>query len=189
MKFTSLILLLATARSALVRPARPLRTAPSVTLHRTPAPVAVSSLAVQGVALNTVLAGAGTLKGQKMLTNSGLANGWLLGVILWSVCAAPKFARPANAAHTHRTTRRADARLARLDDGKLVAFGQKCTHLQCAVTPDVGAGKFVCPCHKGYFDIQTGRPLAGPPRRPLPRITLNVGDDGVIYATGVELST
>lgn len=79
--------------------------------------------------------------------------------------------------------------LARLDDGKLVAFGQKCTHLQCAVTPDVGAGKFVCPCHKGYFDIQTGRPLAGPPRRPLPRITLNVGDDGVIYATGVELST
>ena len=91
MKFTSLILLLATAHSALVRPARPLRTAPSVTLHRTPAPVAVSSLAVQGVALNTVLAGAGTLKGQKMLTNSGLANGWLLGVILWSVRAAPKF--------------------------------------------------------------------------------------------------
>ena len=102
MKFTSLILLLATAHSALVRPARPLRTAPSVTLHRTPAPVAVSSLAVQGVALNTVLAGAGTLKGQKMLTNSGLANGWLLGVILWSVRAALKFARCTNAAHTHR---------------------------------------------------------------------------------------
>jgi len=79
--------------------------------------------------------------------------------------------------------------LARLDDGKLVAFGQKCTHLQCAVTPDVGAGKFVCPCHKGYFDMQTGRPLAGPPRRPLPRITLEVRDDGIIYATGVELST
>jgi len=79
--------------------------------------------------------------------------------------------------------------LARLDDGKLVAFGQKCTHLQCAVTPDVPAGKFVCPCHKGYFDMQTGRPLAGPPRRPLPRIILYVADDGIIYATGVELST
>lgn len=79
--------------------------------------------------------------------------------------------------------------LARLDDGKLVAFGQKCTHLQCAVTPDMDAGKFVCPCHKGYFDMQTGRPLAGPPRRPLPRITVEVGDDGIIYATGVELST
>ena len=88
-----------------------------------PPPVAVSSLAVQGVALNTVLAGAGTLKGQKMLTNSGLANGWLLGVILWSVRAAPKFARPANATHTHRTTRRADARLARLDDVHRVPAG------------------------------------------------------------------
>ena len=78
--------------------------------------------------------------------------------------------------------------LARLDDGKLVAFGQKCTHLACAVTPDLPAGKFVCPCHKGYFDAETGRPLAGPPRRPLERITLEVRD-GVIYATGVELRT
>lgn len=78
--------------------------------------------------------------------------------------------------------------LARLDDGKLLAFGQKCTHLDCAVTPDLPNGKFVCPCHHGYFDAQTGQPLAGPPRRPLPRITLEVRA-GVIYATGVELRT
>jgi len=79
--------------------------------------------------------------------------------------------------------------LARLDDGKLIAFGQLCTHLMCPVIPDVEKKQFVCPCHKGYFDMQTGRPTAGPPRRPLPRITLNVGEDGMIYATGVELST
>ncbi len=78
--------------------------------------------------------------------------------------------------------------LARLDDGKLVAFGQKCTHLSCAVIPDLPHGQFVCPCHHGHFDARTGRPLAGPPRRPLPRITLDIRD-GVIYATGVELST
>jgi len=78
--------------------------------------------------------------------------------------------------------------LARLDDGKLLAFGQKCTHLDCAVTPDLPNGKFVCPCHHGYFDAMTGQPLAGPPRRPLPRITLEVRD-GVIYATGMELRT
>lgn len=78
--------------------------------------------------------------------------------------------------------------LARLDDGKLLAFGQKCTHLACAVTPDLPNGKFICPCHNGSFDAMTGRPLAGPPRRPLPRITLEV-KQGVIYATGVELST
>jgi len=46
----------------------------------------------------------------------------------------------------------------------------------------------VCPCHHGYFDAQTGQPLAGPPRRPLPRITLALRD-GVIYAKGVELRT
>lgn len=79
--------------------------------------------------------------------------------------------------------------LARLEDGKLIAFGQLCTHLMCPVIPDMEKQQFVCPCHKGYFDMQDGRPLAGPPRRPLPRITLNVADDGMIYATGVELST
>lgn len=78
--------------------------------------------------------------------------------------------------------------LTRLDDGRLVAFGQKCTHLSCAVVPDLSTGRFLCPCHKGSFDVASGRPLAGPPRRPLPRIVLDVRD-GVIFATGVELST
>jgi arsenite oxidase small subunit len=36
--------------------------------------------------------------------------------------------------------------------------------------------------------VTTGRPLAGPPRRPLTRVVLEVRD-GVIYATGVELRT
>lgn len=78
--------------------------------------------------------------------------------------------------------------LARLDDGTLVAFGQKCTHLACAVIPDLPNGQFVCPCHRGFFDAETGQPLAGPPRRPLPRILLEIRE-GVIFATGVELST
>ena len=78
--------------------------------------------------------------------------------------------------------------LAKLDDDTLVAFGQKCTHLQCAVIPDLPNRQFVCPCHQGFFDAESGQPLAGPPRRPLPRILLAIRD-GVIYATGVELST
>jgi Rieske Fe-S protein len=68
----------------------------------------------------------------------------------------------------------------------LVAFSQKCTHLSCAVIPEPGQGQLRCPCHHGYFDMSEGRPVAGPPRRRLPRITLEVRD-GVIYATGVEL--
>jgi Rieske Fe-S protein len=78
--------------------------------------------------------------------------------------------------------------LIRLRDGRLVAFGQQCSHLSCAVIPEPEQGHLRCPCHNGLFEINEGRPIAGPPRRPLPRITLEVRD-GVIYATGVELRT
>ena len=75
--------------------------------------------------------------------------------------------------------------LIRINEDEFVAFSQKCTHLACAVTPEFDAKELFCPCHHGYFDMASGRPLAGPPRRPLPRITLRVRRDGV-YATGVE---
>ena len=67
----------------------------------------------------------------------------------------------------------------------LVAHGQKCTHLSCAVVPRPERGELHCPCHVGSFDMMSGRPVAGPPRRPLPRIALEVRG-GVVYATGVE---
>jgi Rieske Fe-S protein len=53
------------------------------------------------------------------------------------------------------------------------------------VLPEPVEGKLHCPCHNGWFDLETGRPLAGPPRRPLPRVTLEVRD-GLVYATGME---
>lgn len=72
--------------------------------------------------------------------------------------------------------------------GAPVAYGQQCSHLSCAVIPEPEKGQLRCPCHNGYFEIQEGRPIAGPPRRPLPRIQLEVRD-GYINATGVELRT
>jgi Rieske Fe-S protein len=78
--------------------------------------------------------------------------------------------------------------LLRPDEDTLVAYGQKCTHLACAVVPELDHGRIHCPCHVGYFDAADGRPLAGPPRRPLPIITLAVRN-GTIYATGVEERT
>ena len=78
--------------------------------------------------------------------------------------------------------------LLRPDHETLVAFGQECTHLACAVQPELAAGRLACPCHRGFFDCLTGRPLAGPPRRPLPWVLLEVAD-GAVYATGVELRT
>ena len=75
--------------------------------------------------------------------------------------------------------------LVRVADREFVAFSQKCTHLSCAVIPRPAEGSFVCPCHDGRFDLRTGAPTAGPPRRPLPRIRLELrGRD--IVAVGVE---
>lgn len=77
--------------------------------------------------------------------------------------------------------------LIRMRDGKLLAYSQKCTHLSCAVIPEIDQGILRCPCHEGIFDLATGRNLAGPPPRPLPIIELEVtGDD--VYAVGVKAS-
>ena len=78
--------------------------------------------------------------------------------------------------------------LMRLADDRFVAFNQKCTHLACAVTPQFESKRLHCPCHQGYFDLETGAPVAGPPRRPLPQIQLQI-KGGAIYAAGVELRT
>jgi Rieske Fe-S protein len=78
--------------------------------------------------------------------------------------------------------------LVRTADRTFVAYSQKCTHLSCAVLPQVAAGVIRCPCHDGLFDLASGRPLAGPPRRPLSRVTLQFNGDQ-IFATGVEERT
>lgn len=75
--------------------------------------------------------------------------------------------------------------LVRTGESAFVAYDQQCTHLQCPVVPRVAEGKLHCPCHNGWFDLQTGQPLSGPPRRSLPRVRLEV-QQGTVYATGVE---
>ena len=78
--------------------------------------------------------------------------------------------------------------LVRTKEGTLVAYSQKCTHLSCAVIPRPDLGVLQCPCHEGLFELSTGRQLAGPPPRPLPRITIDVvGND--VFATGVVTET
>jgi nitrite reductase/ring-hydroxylating ferredoxin subunit len=86
--------------------------------------------------------------------------------------------------------------LIRTGPDRLLAYSQQCTHLSCAVVPQLevdattglAEGIIHCPCHEGYFDLETGRVVAGPPPRPLPRILLEVrGQD--IYATGIDWRT
>ena len=78
--------------------------------------------------------------------------------------------------------------LMRPTQSTLLAYSQKCTHLSCAVIPEMEKNRIACPCHHGYFGLDDGRVLAGPPQRPLPRVQLQVRG-AAIYATGMELRT
>lgn len=75
--------------------------------------------------------------------------------------------------------------LVRTADGGFVAYSQRCTHLSCAVLPRVDDGVIRCPCHEGIFELASGRPIAGPPRRPLSLVRLE-RRGGQIFAAGVE---
>jgi Rieske Fe-S protein len=56
------------------------------------------------------------------------------------------------------------------------------------VLPQPEQQRIYCPCHEGIFEMATGRPLAGPARRPLTRIALEVRG-GEVFASGIELRT
>jgi Rieske Fe-S protein len=75
--------------------------------------------------------------------------------------------------------------LVRVDDSHFVAYSQKCTHLSCPIIPKPELGQFHCPCHQGFFDLASGQPIAGPPRRPLTKVKLRF-QNGRIYAAGLE---
>ncbi|HEY7493072.1 MAG TPA: Rieske 2Fe-2S domain-containing protein [Candidatus Tectomicrobia bacterium] len=62
--------------------------------------------------------------------------------------------------------------LVHLDADRYEAFGQKCTHLGCPVSYRAVDQTLYCPCHAGSFNAADGRVLAGPPVRPLSRVTL-----------------
>lgn len=80
--------------------------------------------------------------------------------------------------------------LIRRENGELVAFQQKCTHLACPVayerSRDDRPEGLSCHCHNGRFDVATGKGVSGPPRelRPLVRVALEARD-GRVYAVGL----
>ncbi len=70
--------------------------------------------------------------------------------------------------------------LVRLDEDEYVAYSQTCTHLSCAVYYEHDTRRLACPCHEGYFGVEDGRVLQGPPPRPLPRVVLERRDDALV---------
>jgi arsenite oxidase small subunit len=70
--------------------------------------------------------------------------------------------------------------LLRTRSGSLRAYSQICTHLSCAVVHAPEQDELVCPCHKGRFDANDGRPLGGPPLRRLPRVWIEERGGGIV---------
>jgi len=77
------------------------------------------------------------------------------------------------------------------DGEKFIAYSGTCTHLGCSYGYDKTKDLFVCPCHRGIFDVKTGKVLSGPPPRPLDTLPVKVenGEVHVLYETfrtGIE---
>jgi nitrite reductase/ring-hydroxylating ferredoxin subunit len=68
----------------------------------------------------------------------------------------------------------------------LVAYSAICTHLGCAVLPQLSAqGYIVCPCHGSIFDPANAATVVhGPANRPLPALPIEVLPEGRVRATG-----
>lgn len=75
--------------------------------------------------------------------------------------------------------------LVRTSDDRYVAYSQKCTHLSCAVYYSQENRRLECPCHEGFFSIEDGSVLQGPPPRALPRVELE-NRAGNLVAIGMK---
>ena len=75
--------------------------------------------------------------------------------------------------------------MVRTAEDTYVAYSQKCTHLSCAVYYSQKSNRLECPCHNGFFAVDDGRVLAGPPSRPLPRVILETRGNELV-AVGVR---
>jgi len=84
--------------------------------------------------------------------------------------------------------------LIHLPSGDFVGYDAFCTHLGCQVHFDEEPIKgwegkkdnLFCACHGAVFDPSNGSVLGGPPPRPLPKIKLEIDENGDIYANGYE---
>ena len=76
-------------------------------------------------------------------------------------------------------------RAAAAPDG-LVVYSKICTHAGCPLGLYLAATQELrCPCHQSTFDVLDGaRPVYGPAPRPLPQLPIEIGDDGILRATG-----
>lgn len=72
-----------------------------------------------------------------------------------------------------RVLHRGDPVELRREGEEIFARSLLCTHQGCEVRWRADLERYRCPCHQGLFDA-AGRPLSGPPQRPLAEIAVRV---------------
>lgn len=67
-----------------------------------------------------------------------------------------------------------------------IAYSKVCTHAGCPVALYRAQDhELICPCHQSAFDVlREGAVLSGPADHALPRLPIEVSDDGALRATG-----
>lgn len=67
-----------------------------------------------------------------------------------------------------------------------MAYSRLCTHAGCPVALyRAAARELICPCHQSAFNVlENGAVISGPADHALPRLPIEVGDDGILRATG-----
>jgi ubiquinol-cytochrome c reductase iron-sulfur subunit len=74
--------------------------------------------------------------------------------------------------------------LIHLAEGDFAAYSKICTHAGCPVgLYDPVNNQLFCPCHQSVFDVgNDAAPVEGPATRPLPRLPIELDDDGFLVA-------
>ena len=73
--------------------------------------------------------------------------------------------------------------LSRLEDRRMIALWQRCTHLGCTIAWREQQGIFHCPCHSSEYNT-VGEVIGGPAPRPLDYFPISIENDQVIVDTG-----
>jgi ubiquinol-cytochrome c reductase iron-sulfur subunit len=68
----------------------------------------------------------------------------------------------------------------------IYVYSRVCTHVGCPVAQYLAQShKLMCPCHQSTFNVLDGAtPAFGPAGRPLPRLPITIGSDGIVTAAG-----
>lgn len=115
-----------------------------------------------------------------------IANTSELGVGEAMRFSFPTEDRPAILIHLGPGEYKQGSEIKTLAQEEFVAYDGVCTHLGCPANWKASEKAVPCPCHGAEFSAIDGSVLAGPPNRPIPKIKLNIEENGDIYATGFE---